>query len=76
VLRIFLHPIEAIFYKTPISGAQTQIMVAVDPELDGVTGKYFVDCKQTSTASAACDDDTAAWLWKKSEELTNLAVKE
>lgn len=30
-----------IFNKTPKSGAQTQIRLAVDPELSMVTGKYF-----------------------------------
>lgn len=29
------------FVKTPKSGAQTQIRLAVDPELETVTGKYF-----------------------------------
>ncbi|XP_070490473.1 retinol dehydrogenase 12-like [Chironomus tepperi] len=63
-----------IFFKTPISGAQTQIMLAVDPELDNVTGRYFADCKQRTPSSAARDDETALWLWKESERLTCLSM--
>lgn len=67
--RIFFNPLKLVF-KTPISGAQTQIMLAVDPELEKVTGKYFAECKLRTPSSAARDDDTALWLWKESERLT------
>lgn len=60
------------FWKTPKSGAQTQIRLAVDPELECVTGKYFDNCEETTPSYASRDDETAAWLWKKSEELTQL----
>lgn len=49
-------------------------MLAVDPELEGVTGKYFEDCKERTPSSAARDDETAAWLWKESERLTSLSI--
>jgi NAD(P)-dependent dehydrogenase (short-subunit alcohol dehydrogenase family) len=57
------------FFKTPSEGAQTQIMLALDPELEGVTGKYFKDCSQTTPTRAAQDDGTAEWLWNRSEML-------
>ena len=60
------------FFKTPIEGAQTQIRMAVDPELEDVTGKYFTDCEITTEATAAQDDDTAEWLWNKSKELVGI----
>uniref|UniRef100_A0A1B0GM47 Short-chain dehydrogenase n=1 Tax=Phlebotomus papatasi TaxID=29031 RepID=A0A1B0GM47_PHLPP len=34
-------PFLKLFFKTPRSGAQTQIRLAVDPVLEDVTGKYF-----------------------------------
>ena len=61
-------------FKTIKSGAQTQIRLAVDPELENVNGKYFRDCKQVTPSSAARNDETAKWLWCKSEELTQMAV--
>lgn len=57
------------YYKTIHEGAQTQIRLAVDPELKEVTGKYFSDCEKAQPSKAARDDSTAAWLWTKSVEL-------
>jgi hypothetical protein len=56
--------------KSPGSGAQTQIMVALDPSLETVSGKYFVDCKEAEPTPNALDYETAQWLWDKSAELT------
>lgn len=58
--------------KTPKSGAQTTLAVALDPQLEDVTGKYFSDCKIAKEGANAQDDDTAEWLWSKSVELTGL----
>jgi len=60
------------FFKTPWEGAQTQIRLAVDPELETVTGKYFSDCKEKAPSSAARNDETAKWLYEKSLQLVNL----
>lgn len=60
------------FFKTPWEGAQTQIRLAVDPDLEKVTGKYFADCEEATTSKHATNDDTAAWLYKKSLELVKL----
>jgi hypothetical protein len=62
------------FFKSIESGAQTQIRLAVDPELENVTGKYFRDCKQVAPWRTARNDENAKWLWQKSEELTQMAV--
>ncbi|MEX0800715.1 MAG: SDR family oxidoreductase [Dehalococcoidia bacterium] len=57
------------FLKTPEQGARTSIYVASAPELEGVTGKYFSDSKETEPAPAALDDEAAKRLWAASEEL-------
>lgn len=49
-------------------------MLAVDPELEGISGKYFEDCKEKIPSCAARDDATAEWLWNESERLTNLSM--
>jgi retinol dehydrogenase 13 len=46
--------------------------LALDPELEEVTGKYFSDCKEKDTSQKAKEDETAEWLWKESERLTGL----
>lgn len=65
-------PILGIFFKTPYEGAQTQIQLAVDPDLENVTGKYFADCKEAKTSKSAENDEDAEWLYKKSVELVGL----
>lgn len=61
-------------FKTVESGAQTQIRLAVDLELETVTGKYFADCKEVTPSSAARDDEMAVWLWSESERMTQFTV--
>lgn len=63
-----------LFFKTPSSGAQTQIKLAVDPDLENVTGKYFSDCEEKTPSSRARDDEMAEWLWKTSEEWTGMSI--
>jgi NAD(P)-dependent dehydrogenase (short-subunit alcohol dehydrogenase family) len=51
-------------------GAEATLRLIADPELDGVTGRYF-DGKQESTANPqAYDTEARKRLWALSEELT------
>jgi NAD(P)-dependent dehydrogenase (short-subunit alcohol dehydrogenase family) len=54
-------------------GARTSVYLASSPEVDGVTGGYFVKCAPASLSKAAQDDDAARRLWKVSEELVSSA---
>lgn len=72
VRKFIIKPLFEPFFKTPWEGAQTQIYLALDPDLDKTSGKYFSDCKEKTPSSAARDDATAAWLYDKSIELVNL----
>lgn len=72
--RLMLPP--RIFMKTPKSGAQTTIMLAVDPDIANVTGKYFADCQIAYESTAARDDETAAWLWNESQRITQSFLQE
>lgn len=67
-------PFQWILFKETLAGAQTQIRLAVDPELETVSGKYFADCKECWTLWTAKNDSMAEWLWKKSEELTGVVA--
>jgi hypothetical protein len=71
--RYFMAPFQAAIFKTPLSGAQTTIRLAVDPELENETGKYYSDCVEKAPSRAAQNDETAEWLWKTSEEWTGLS---
>ena len=53
--------------RWPAKGAETLVWLAASPDVDGVTGGYFVD-KQLRTPSAAAQDANAARrLWDVSE---------
>lgn len=71
LLTVFIR-VTQYFVKTPKSGAQTSIYLAVDPGLEGVTGKYFKDCAIATPSKAAMDEEAAARLWKVSEEMVGL----
>jgi retinol dehydrogenase 12 len=58
-----------LFFKSPEAGAATSVFLASAPEVQGVSGKYFVDCKEKFPSRAAQDDDAAETLWTRSEEL-------
>ncbi|XP_059051646.1 retinol dehydrogenase 12-like [Achroia grisella] len=59
-------------WKTPYEGAQTSIHLAVAPELEKVTGKYFVDCREERPSKSAKDIQLADKLWKLSQVVTNV----
>lgn len=58
--------------KTPVQGAMTSLHVATSPDLAGVTGRYFAECKEAKQSPLAGDVDLAARLWDLSERLTRL----
>lgn len=64
------------FMKNSVEGAQTSIYLAVSEEVEGVSGRYFVDCKVAHMGKAAKDDDLADKLWEKSEVMVGLKPEE
>jgi retinol dehydrogenase-14 len=60
------------FLLSPARGAATSIHLASSPEVQGVTGKYFVGRREERTSDESYDRAVAARLWKVSEELTGL----
>jgi len=54
---------------TPEQGAATSIYLASSPEVEGISGEYFVDCKPQQLLPAALDDAAARRLWQVSESL-------
>ena len=61
------------FFLSPAKGARTSIYLASSPEVDGVSGKYFVKCAPKQPKRWAQDADAARRLWQVSEQLTGLA---
>ncbi len=75
IFRALPKPIEAIIKlltTSPEKGAQTSIYLAGSPDVEGVTGKYFVRSAEARTSAEAQDDEVAARLWAESARLTGL----
>jgi NAD(P)-dependent dehydrogenase (short-subunit alcohol dehydrogenase family) len=53
-------------------GAETPVYLASSPDLDGVSGRYFSDCRERQPDRPAQDDGAAARLWQESERLMSL----
>ncbi len=59
---------------SPEEGAQTIIYLATAPNVEAVTGQYFVKQKAVSSSEASYDRAAAKRLWRVSAELTGLPV--
>lgn len=57
------------FSSNPEKGAVTPVYLASSPDVLGISGKFFVDCKETETTEAANDQDAARKLWESSMSL-------
>jgi retinol dehydrogenase 14 len=58
--------------KSPEKGAQTSIYLASSPEVEGVSGGYFVKKAEARSSDVSYDESLARRLWEVSAELTNL----
>jgi len=61
--------------RSPEKGAGTSIYLASSPEVQSITGKYFVDRKVTQPAPQAADMAVAKKLWDVSAEMVHMAVE-
>jgi NAD(P)-dependent dehydrogenase (short-subunit alcohol dehydrogenase family) len=57
---------------SPEKGAATSIYLASSPEVEGVSGKYFVDCRETPSSPTSYDEGAQRRLWDVSEEMCGL----
>ena len=55
--------------KTPAQGAQTPIYLASSPDMDGISGQFFVNRKPKTANKIAYDTDMTARLWRVSADL-------
>lgn len=60
---------------SPEAGAQTIIHLATSPDVEGVTGKYFVKQKAVPSSRDSYDLTAARQLWQTSARLTNLPIE-
>ena len=73
----YLRGVSGFFFRrmgrSPGEGAETAIYLATSPDVAGVTGKYFADCREARSSEASHDAATARRLWEVSEKATGLS---
>jgi NAD(P)-dependent dehydrogenase (short-subunit alcohol dehydrogenase family) len=63
------------FFRSPERGAETSIWLCSSPDVAGVSGGYFADCKPRSPHRLANDEAASRRLWDASAELTGLPAQ-
>ena len=53
-----------------VQGAETLVYLAASPEVEGVTGRFFVECQAVPSSGLSYDTGLATGLWDLSERLT------
>jgi len=66
--------VDSTFGASPKEGAKTSIYLAAAPDVERVTGKYFVGSKPAASSRESHDEAAARRLWEVSERLTGLST--
>ena len=64
--------IAGMFMISPEQGARTSIYLASAPEVLGVTGRYFKNCREAKPSAEALNENTANKLWNISAQMVDL----
>lgn len=67
----WLGKLAKVFMRTPEKGAETSVWLASAPELEGVSGGYYADCRPRVPIDQARDPEVGRRLWELSERLTS-----
>ncbi len=73
-LAKLLMPVIGLFMRSPEQGAATQVHLAASPAVQGVSGKYFVDCQPAQSNQESYDTAVARRLWEVSAEMTGVGT--
>ncbi|GIV38523.1 MAG: retinol dehydrogenase [Thermonema sp.] len=73
-LNFFARLMIKIMAKSPEKGAETIVYLALSPEVEGITGKYFKDKKEAISSRQSQNIELAKRLWAVSEQMTGLHV--
>ena len=75
ISRAVVNLIFSSFGISPEEGAKTSIFLATSPEVEGVTGKYFVKSIPKRSAPITYDESLQRQLWEESARLVKLPMK-
>jgi retinol dehydrogenase 14 len=69
---MFLWTAQKLFAISPAKGARTSIYLASARDVDGVTGKYFDNSKETASHALSYDEALQEKLWAVSAKMTGV----
>lgn len=61
-------------FKSPEEGARTSVFLASSPDVDGVQGKCFANCRPQVLLDKATDQQVASKLWDISEVMVGITT--
>ena len=64
------------FLLTVDKGAQTTLYLATSPQVEGVSGKYFVKSQEKKSSSRSYDQTVGLRLWEVTEQLVASSVQQ
>ena len=70
--RIIAIPV-SLFFKSPKKGAETIIYLASSPEVEGISGKYFINKRPVKSSEYSYNEDVGKRLWEMSERQVNIS---
>jgi NAD(P)-dependent dehydrogenase (short-subunit alcohol dehydrogenase family) len=73
LVKIVSKTLGLLFMKSASKGAETSVFLASSPDVEGITGKYFIKKKEKKSSKASYDIDLQKSLWEISEKLTTEA---
>jgi NAD(P)-dependent dehydrogenase (short-subunit alcohol dehydrogenase family) len=68
----FFYSLMRPFFASVDKGAEPSLYLATSPEVEGVSGKFFIKTKEAESSPESHDRSVASRLWQASEELTGL----
>ncbi|MEM2143174.1 MAG: SDR family oxidoreductase [Candidatus Thorarchaeota archaeon] len=57
------------FMISPERGARTSVYLASSGDVEGITGRYFQDCREARSSPISYDEDLQRQLWEYTEDL-------
>ncbi|XP_018319139.1 retinol dehydrogenase 14-like isoform X2 [Agrilus planipennis] len=76
IQKFLLATLASICFKTPVEGAQTSIYLSVSPEVQNVSGEYFVDCAKETLGKKITLYDFRKKIWENTENRVCLSREE
>jgi len=67
-----MYKLVRLFFLSPEKGAETSIYLASSPDVEGISGKYFIKKKEVTSSPESYNEEVARKMWDVNEKLTGL----